>query len=57
MVTDLQGVCHGNQHVLTDPAILCRDNTRFGNANLGGKFMDKCKESAKAMMEECGWDD
>ena len=57
MVTDLQGVRHGNQYILTDPAILCKDNTRLGNTNLGGKFMDKCMESTKAMMEEYGWDD
>jgi Alpha-kinase family len=57
MVTDLQGVRHGNQFILTDPAILCKDSTRFGDTNLGGKLINKCLESTKAMLEEYGWDD
>ena len=56
MVTDLQGVRHDNEYILTDPAILCKDNTRFGDTNIGGKFMDKCMEATKAMLEEYGWD-
>ncbi|CAB9518087.1 protein kinase vwkA [Seminavis robusta] len=57
MVTDLQGVRNGNQYVLTDPAILCKDNTRFGGTNLGCKLMDKCMTSTQTMLEENGWDD
>lgn len=56
MVTDLQGVRNGNQYILTDPAILCKDSTRFGGTNLGGKFIDKCLNATKAMLEEYGWD-
>ncbi len=57
MVTDLQGVRHGNDFILTDPAILCKDNSRFGGTNLGSKMMDRCINSTKAMLEENGWDD
>ena len=57
MVTDLQGVRHGNEYILTDPAILCKDNTRFGETNLGGTFIDKCMTATEAMLEEYGWDD
>jgi hypothetical protein len=55
MVTDLQGVRQGNEYILTDPAILCKDITRFGGTNLGSKLMDKCIDSTKAMLEEYGW--
>lgn len=57
MVTDLQGVRHGNQYILTDPAILCKDKTRFGETNLGGKFIDKCVQATDAMLDEYGWDE
>ena len=57
MVTDLQGVRQGNRYILTDPAILCTDLTRFGQTNLGSKFIDKCMESTATMLEEYGWDD
>jgi Alpha-kinase family/von Willebrand factor type A domain len=57
MVTDLQGVRSGDEYVLTDPAILCKDKTRFGNTNLGKEFMKRCMDSTNAMLEENGWDD
>jgi Alpha-kinase family len=56
MVTDLQGVRQGNEFILTDPAILCKDSTRFGGTNLGGKMIDKCMQSTEAMLDEYGWD-
>jgi hypothetical protein len=55
MVTDLQGVRQGNEFILTDPALLCRDNTRFGNTNLGKKFIEKCMKATEAMLEEYDW--
>ena len=57
MVTDLQGVRHGNEYILTDPALLCNDNTRFGETNLGGDFIEKCLTATEAMLEEYGWGD
>ena len=57
MVTDLQGVRDGNQFILTDPALLCKDKTRFGDTNLGRKFIEKCMKATEAMLEENGWDD
>lgn len=57
MVTDLQGVRDGNSYILTDPAILCKDKTRFGGTNLGTEFIDKCMKATDAMLEEYGWDD
>jgi hypothetical protein len=55
MVTDLQGVRKGNDFYLTDPVILCKDILRFGNTNLGEKFMEKCIQSTRAYMTENGW--
>ena len=52
MVADLQGVKKGNEFVLTDPVILCKDLLRFGSTNLGGKFMEKCISSTRAYMKE-----
>ena len=57
MVTDLQGVKHGNTFTLTDPVILCRDFLRFGDSNLGPLFMQKCLEATRALMHENGWHD
>jgi len=47
MVTDLQGVLTDEGYVLTDPVILCRDLSRFGNTNLGPEMMERCKSSAE----------
>ena len=55
MVADLQGVRDRKVFHLTDPVILCRDILRFGESNLGGHFMQKCLDAAKALMEENGW--
>jgi hypothetical protein len=55
IVTDLQGVCKGNAYHLTDPVILCKDILRFGNTNLGEKFIKKCIDSTQAHLEENGW--
>jgi hypothetical protein len=55
MVTDLQGVQNGAEFYLTDPVILCKDILRFGNTNLGEKFMLKCINSTRAYMEEKSW--
>jgi len=54
MVTDLQGDNKGNQFHLTDPVILCKDILRFGNTNLGEKFMEKCIDSTRELMKENG---
>ncbi|KAL3798707.1 hypothetical protein HJC23_004458 [Cyclotella cryptica] len=56
IVTDLQGVQKGNQFYLTDPVILCKDILRFGNTNLGEKFIAKCIESTVGHLKENGWD-
>lgn len=45
MVVDLQGIIHYPDDgkttvVLTDPAIHCTDNTRFGRMNLGEEGME-----------------
>jgi len=46
MVVDLQGVVtEDNRIVLTDPAILCADVTKFGHTNLGEEAMLRCKEA------------
>lgn len=55
MVTDLQGVHKGNTYHLTDPVILCKDILRFGNTNLGEKFIKKCYDSTREHMKENGW--
>lgn len=55
MLTDLQGVKDGQEFVLTDPAILCKDILRFGNTNLGEKVMKKCLDSTLAYMSEKGY--
>ena len=57
MVTDLQGVRQGDEYILTDPAILCKDRTRFGDTNLGNALIEKCIKATEAMLEEYGWDD
>ncbi|CAB9499688.1 protein kinase vwkA [Seminavis robusta] len=57
MVTDLQGVRQGDEFILTDPAILCKDKTRFGETNLGHVIIEKCMKATEAMLEEYGWDD
>jgi hypothetical protein len=52
MVVDLQGVIsepHGI--VLTDPAILCSDLSRFGATNLGDTAMIRCIEALKRWQE------
>jgi hypothetical protein len=54
-VTDLQGVQKGDQFYLTDPVILCKDILRFGNTNLGEKFIAKCIESTTGNLSENGW--
>ena len=56
MVTDLQGVKKGDQFYLTDPFILCKDIVRFGNTNLGEKFIAKCIESTVGHLKENGWE-
>eukprot|EP00956_Cyclotella_meneghiniana_P035022 scaffold110397_cov72-Cyclotella_meneghiniana.AAC.4 len=56
IVTDLQGVQKKDQFYLTDPVILCKDILRFGNTNLGKKFIDKCVESTDGHLRENGWD-
>jgi hypothetical protein len=55
MVTDLQGVRKGREFILTDPVILCKDVLRFGNTNLGEKFMQKFVDTTMAYMKERGW--
>jgi hypothetical protein len=55
MVTDLQGIRKGREFILTDPVILCKDVLRFGNTNLGEKFMQKFVDTTRAFMKEKGW--
>ena len=55
MVTDLQGVHKDNTYYLTDPIILCKDILRFGNTNLGEKFMKKCIQSTSEHLKENRW--
>lgn len=57
MITDLQGVkCSSkNKYYLTDPVILCKDIIRFGNTNLGEKFLKKCIDATHSYLAERGW--
>lgn len=55
MATDLQGIKDGNQFYLTDPVLLCKDESRFGNTNLGQAMMKKCIRATHALMKENGW--
>lgn len=55
MLTDLQGVKSGDDYILTDPAILCKDILRFGRTNMGEEFMKICTDAAVAHMEENDW--
>jgi hypothetical protein len=55
MVTDLQGIRKGREFILTDPVILCKDVNRFGNTNLGEKFMQKFVDTTMVYMKEKGW--
>mmetsp|Transcript_33605 Transcript_33605/g.81251 ORF Transcript_33605/g.81251 Transcript_33605/m.81251 type:complete len:280 (+) Transcript_33605:3-842(+) len=55
IVSDLQGVRHGNKYHLTDPVILCKDILRFGNTNLGEKFIKKCIDSTCEHLKENEW--
>lgn len=41
VVTDLQGVEYDNEFCLTDPAIHCVDNLRFGRTNFGSRGIDE----------------
>ena len=42
VVINLQVVSKGGTYHLTDPDFLCKDILRFGNTNLGEKFIKKC---------------
>jgi len=55
LVSDLQGVRRGSSYYLTDPVILCKDILRFGNTNLGEKFVKKCIDSTNAHLKEHKW--
>ena len=56
MVTDQQGVKRGNEILLTDPALHCRDMIRFGASNLGDAGVKRCLDSTLAILSERGWD-
>ena len=47
IVTDLQGVETSAGIFITDPAVLCKDSSRFGPTNLSSPIMDECYEAAK----------
>ncbi|CAG8541776.1 21521_t:CDS:2 [Cetraspora pellucida] len=42
VVCDLQGIELKDQFLLTDPAIHCADNSRFGHTNLGQEGIARC---------------
>ncbi|CAG8819338.1 17537_t:CDS:1, partial [Racocetra persica] len=42
VVCDLQGIELNNKFLLTDPAIHCVDNSRFGQTNLGQEGIARC---------------
>ncbi|KAF0430338.1 kinase-like protein [Gigaspora margarita] len=42
VVCDLQGIELDDEYLLTDPAIHCIDNSRFGHTNLGRQGINKC---------------
>mmetsp|Transcript_85562 Transcript_85562/g.276112 ORF Transcript_85562/g.276112 Transcript_85562/m.276112 type:complete len:178 (-) Transcript_85562:426-959(-) len=52
LVSDLQGVELKDRFVLTDPAILCEDLSRFWGTNLGPDFMERVLKSLNA-VEKC----
>ncbi len=45
LLTDIQGIENSSEIVLTDPAILCTDLTRFGPTNFHPSLMTVCLES------------
>ncbi len=55
LVSDLQGVRKGDCFYLTDPVILCKDILRFGDTNLGERFIKKCIKATNAHLEERKW--
>lgn len=55
MIKDLQGVKHGGKFCLMDTVILFKDIIRFGNTNLGEKFMSKCLNTTCSHLKEKGW--
>eukprot|EP00415_Alexandrium_ostenfeldii_P001080 UN1080 len=54
IVADLQGVELEDRFVLTDPAVLCEDTTRFGRTNLGVGFMERVLKGLNKAEECCG---
>jgi hypothetical protein len=46
-VSDLQGVESADRIILTDPAVLCKDTTRFGPTNFSEAQMIICLEAAR----------
>ena len=53
MFTDAQGCHNGDGWTLTDPAMLCRDKTRFGPTNFDPVLIEVCYEGVKHVLE-CG---
>jgi hypothetical protein len=53
MFTDAQGCHNGDGWTLTDPAMLCRDITRFGPTNFDPVLIEVCYEGVKHVLE-CG---
>jgi len=57
MVADLQGVkTSEGSFLLTDPVVLCSNLVRFGNTNLGPKFMKRCLNAVRALRKERCWE-
>lgn len=54
IVSDLQGIKKGNTFKLSDPAILCTDQLRFGSTNLGPKGIEKCIKNTTSLGTEKG---
>ena len=54
MVTDLQGGKDSSGWVLTDPAILCSDLSRFGPTNYKPEGLDICYEAVKHTLKTGG---
>jgi hypothetical protein len=54
MITDLQGVETSSEIILTDPAVLCQDLTRFGPTNFNNSQMILCVDAVEHWLGSGG---